>query len=74
MSCLYLCLGVISLPTMALFWTSGESKIADLNELITATSLGNIGGSNVACGQGGFSFSIQRKKLNQQNAVAAIDL
>ena len=57
MSCLYFCLGLLSVPAMALFWASGESKVADLNELITATSLGNIGGSAVACGQGGFELT-----------------
>ena len=55
MSCLYFWLAVLSLPAMILFWAGNKSKVADLNELITVTSLGNIGDSPVACGEGKFS-------------------
>ena len=40
---------------MILFWAGNKSKVADLNELITITSLGNIGESPIACGEGKFS-------------------
>ena len=55
MSCLYFWLAVLSLPAMILFWAGNKSKVADLNELITVTSLGNIGESPIACGEGKFS-------------------
>ena len=54
MSCLYFCLALLSLPAMILFWAGNKSKVADLNELITVTSLGNIGDSPLACGEGSF--------------------
>ena len=44
---------------MILFWAGNKSKVADLNELITVTSLGNIGESPIACGEGRFSAKEQ---------------
>ena len=47
-------MALLSLPAMILFWAGNKSKVADLNELITVTSLGNIGDSPLACGVGNF--------------------
>ena len=52
MSCLYFCMALLSIPAMVFFWAGNKSKVANLNELITMVSVGNIGESPLACGEG----------------------
>ena len=54
MACLYFIMGVLSLPAMVFFYSGNKSNVATFNELITMVSVGNIGESPIACGEGEF--------------------
>ena len=70
MACLYFTMGLLSLPAIVFFYNGNKSKIASVNELITMVSLGNIGESPVACGEGRFDDF----KTADGQIVASIDL
>ena len=69
MACLYFTLGLISLPAMIFFYSGNKSNVASLNEIIAMVSVGNIGESPIACGEGKFDDFKTAGKI-----VATIDL
>ena len=70
MACLYFTLGLLSLPAMIFFYSGNKTSVASLNELITMVSVGNIGESPIACGEGKFD----EFKTADDQIVATINL